>query len=605
MNLRYRNKLFHRRKLDDNPNKPNPMMLNRNCPLRDRTPLTIIALLIAGILFSYGHAPALAAPAALELDAQGWTQIHPRPDSRIIYVSSSTGHDSNQGLSLRAPLRSIKQGISLLRDGKPDWLLLKRGDIWTHQSFGIWKKSGRSPTEPMLISSYGRSGGRPLIQTGTEHGFRTEKKPVSYLAIVGIHLNAHTYTDQRKPTGIRWVSGGHNILIEDVMIQGYKTNITMQALAGPIRDVTIRRSVIVDAFASNAHSQGMYAKGINSLTVQGNVFDHNGWNPQVKGASKTVFNHNLYIQTTNTDVVVRGNIFSRASSHGVQLRPGGILQDNLFIRNPIALSFGYVLGSSAPVHGGVTGQVRGNVILQGTDIGGKPRGYGMQIGNTSPHAQTTISHNILAQNISTATHGRGIALFGNNGGGIHNLMVTDNLIYNWPGSLDISGSAGKKLTNITISNNLLYDDTSTRSLVTYRQTKIPDGFTYQNNMYYAALPPTDWFRIIGSNLSFEQWVRWSGETNAQTKPADHINPTRSIATYNASLGGQPTFDAFITQARSRSKHHDLPKYTATAVNQYLRDGFGVPNPFLSSITLTNDPAASLKPVSTAPDPLNP
>lgn len=60
--------------------------------------------------------------------SSGWTVFVPSSDTRTIYVSSSTGNDSNNGLSESTPKRTIAAGKSLLRNGYPDWLLLKCGD---------------------------------------------------------------------------------------------------------------------------------------------------------------------------------------------------------------------------------------------------------------------------------------------------------------------------------------------------------------------------------------------------------------------------------------------------------------------------------------------
>ncbi len=81
---------------------------------------------------------------AVYQDAAGWTVVDPSADSRIIYVSSSTGNDANDGLSARTAKRSIDAGMALVRDGSPDHLLLKRGDVFTDQSFANWYQSGRS-----------------------------------------------------------------------------------------------------------------------------------------------------------------------------------------------------------------------------------------------------------------------------------------------------------------------------------------------------------------------------------------------------------------------------------------------------------------------------
>ena len=70
------------------------------------------------------------------LDANGWTTFTPSSDTRIIYVSSSTGSDSNNGLSQNAAVATIDKGLSLIRDGSADWLLLKAGDTWVNQEIG-------------------------------------------------------------------------------------------------------------------------------------------------------------------------------------------------------------------------------------------------------------------------------------------------------------------------------------------------------------------------------------------------------------------------------------------------------------------------------------
>src|SRR5690349_10750309 len=44
-------------------------------------------------------------------DANGWTVVTPNPDpniSRVVYVSSSTGSNSNTGLSPSSPLQTIQ-----------------------------------------------------------------------------------------------------------------------------------------------------------------------------------------------------------------------------------------------------------------------------------------------------------------------------------------------------------------------------------------------------------------------------------------------------------------------------------------------------------------
>jgi hypothetical protein len=103
-----------------------------------------------------------------------------------------------------------------------------------------------------------------------------------------------------------------------------------------------------------------------------NVFDHNGWRPSVDGAVPTIFNHNLYIQDNNKDMVVRGNIIARGASHGLQARSGGIVEGNLFMDNSMAFFI-----ANSP------GKALDNVVVHGSmrplHPDGWPRGYGIDM----------------------------------------------------------------------------------------------------------------------------------------------------------------------------------------------------------------------------------
>src|SRR6478735_7701128 len=70
-------------------------------------------------------------------DGAGWTVFAPSADTRIVYVSSSTGDDRTGVIgNLDHPYKTLAAGRSRLRNGKPDWLLLKKGDTWTNEAFG-------------------------------------------------------------------------------------------------------------------------------------------------------------------------------------------------------------------------------------------------------------------------------------------------------------------------------------------------------------------------------------------------------------------------------------------------------------------------------------
>src|SRR5262249_43838781 len=129
-------------------------------------------------------------------------------DTRILYVSSSTGNDFNNGLSPSTPVKTIAKGLALLRNGYPDWLLLKKGDSWTEGNQLPNGASGRSAAEPTVIGSYdpaspgvvnpSTGGPRPLIKTNAALGsaFFAMGNGFGYLAgnnlaFVGLELYAY------------------------------------------------------------------------------------------------------------------------------------------------------------------------------------------------------------------------------------------------------------------------------------------------------------------------------------------------------------------------------------------------------------------------------
>ena len=110
--------------------------------------------------------------------------------------------------------------------------------------------------------------------------------------------------------------------------------------------------------------QGMYISGVDGILIEENLFDHNGWDEQIEGAGATMFNHNIYMSTSNPNwdkIAVRGNILARASAHGLQLRSGGLVEDNLFVQNAINLNVGYHKGASLS---GACGIVKNNVFQE-------------------------------------------------------------------------------------------------------------------------------------------------------------------------------------------------------------------------------------------------
>jgi hypothetical protein len=521
----------------------------------------------------------------------GWTDFVASADTQKIYVSSSTGDDAKDGLTPDTAVKTIAVGVKLLRDGFPDWLLLRRGDTWKDQWLDRWKKSGKSPTEPMVVSYFGdMAAPRPRLNTGvkgalTAYDSPNTTVPVNYLAISGIHF----YADKRDPAsptydaaatgneGVRWLTKTDGFLIEDVVLEFYTGNITVQGSANkPQTNVTIRRSIITDAYNIDPlHSEGIYAELVDGLLIEQNVFDHNGWNADVPKGLKTTFNHNMYIQADCKNVVVQDNISARASSHGAQVRPGGKANDNLFVQNPLAMSFGLVFGAHASTPGGVTGEIAGNVILEGNDIGDSPllRGFGIQLGNI---VTAEVHDNVFAHNKSSSS-GSGSAIDfsdGNFGVGLDGLTVENNVIYDWHGGFQFDTSNKNGIDMMTYKNNAVQLP-GTGYLAQYYAGSVSSGIHFSTNTYSSGSDPAKWFFVKPNAVSFDKWEMASGESGGEAAVVKYEAPELTLGDYNASLGKTGTVDAYLAEARKQARGHYLEEYTAKAAMDFIRKGFTV------------------------------
>ena len=500
----------------------------------------------------------------------GWTPLVPSADTRIVYVSSSTGNDSNSGLSEGAPVRTILRGYSLLRHKSADWLLLKAGDTWK-EGFPYWQLCGRSATEPMVISSYG-VGERPRIDNAPDtaafprSGGGGSPPSIDHIWLVGIAFSCSAYKGDTQTLGFAWNGAGSNILIEDCLFQGYLNNISIQgSAADPVKNVTIRRSVIIDAYSkeSNGHAQGIITGFVDGLNIIENVIDHNGWKEGVGNA--TIFNHNMYITSDNSNAVVRGNIITRASSHGLALGCGGVVEENLFVRDALA---GFV--------GKVASTVRNNVVLEGTDIAADiPRGFGFEIQQVPMSPPTIVENNIIANKLSPNTYASALNVgFSTNPaypppGAI---IFRNNIVYNWKAVGFNDPVEPDRYGSVTVSNNVFSEPSLPSRMVYHSPTSVDTArITFTGNTYnYVGNSP---FAVGGYDVSLAQWKTMTKETNLSTAPRIFAGASNTTASYNASLGGQATFEAYINECRKQSRLNWRDAYTAAAFNAYMRDGF--------------------------------
>jgi hypothetical protein len=517
-------------------------------------------------------------------NASGWTVITPPgnpANGRKIYVSKSTpgASDSNTGLSPDQAVRSLSKAKSLMRDGKADWLLLHRGDTWT-EGFGTWNLSGIDKQNPMVISYWDtyedpfegtvvydpsnfpddptglNLAARPLIQSGISDGITFSGTP-SHIAVIGLSFNANTYngSNSNGATGLRAQVTGTDFLVEDCKFDGYKDNVVVGNPDTPVTDFTIRRSTIINAYHdTSAHAQGMYVSGsCSNITIEENTFDHNGWKENVSGMSKTVFNHNMYINTGASNITVHANVITRGSLRGTLLRSGGVVTDNFYAQNAVAIQ----VGNTDSI-------VTGNVILQGVDLPSLASGVGIDVAFSIPSVD--VENNIVAHDQSAYVYNlSGINL----NTGTKNATVKNNIVYDWRRTF-INGITGG--TN-TITNNQFTDFDTYHPVMKYTGTA---PATYGNNKYFSGDPS----RAFQEGNTRENFATWNSHKNDSgsailSTPPTYLDPNRDMATYNSSLGFANSFAAWVQSQTSQSRERWDTRYTAAAENNYIKTGFGV------------------------------
>jgi len=519
----------------------------------------------------------------------GWTVFEASPDTRIIYVSSSDGDDTFDGLSPSTPKKTIAAGNALLRDTYPDWMLLKRGDVWIEERLED-EKSGRSETEMMLIASYGDSTVRPMIKKGDDYAWEngygwqqsnpdSDNHHLDHFGIIGLHIyaykrdpNSPDYAGRAGGQAIRRLIPGENFHIEYSRFEYCAVVLDIGGYTTDLQGYTFRRNVIDHTYTSGGHSQGTFISNAHKVLLEENVFDHNGWNTPEQ---RTQYNHNIYYQKdSGGDLVARGNIIARGSASGLQARSGGDVEDNFFVNN--SLNWGWLGGNVAGWPGGVVGRVGDNVFLNDGAVHLPPRKVGegaiwaVTVGNVK---SGLIENNIIArQQLGPGASSRA---FGFSGKvvtgiiGINDLTLKDNIVYEHKVPMTFTFQNFK---NMRIENNVFHGLPGDY-LVTDRDIAPVSEITFLNNHYYNSDPMSTWYKINDVDYDYSYWTNYWGETGATNHHVTFVDPTRTTGSYHATLGKAPTMEAFLDEAVLQSKYNWRQEYTAYAINDYIREGF--------------------------------
>jgi hypothetical protein len=504
------------------------------------------------------------------------------------YTIAQVGDPMHPSISV-APCRSISTARNFVRDEKPDWMLFNRGDTF-EDSFSDdgnhkWITSGRSYSEPQVITAYGK-GARPILNTGVKNGFTRSGgngSPPSLDNIVIMSLDFVSGNVGNGGDGIYSLGPVKNFLIEDTRFLGFSGGLIVQSSGVDVYNVTLRRSVIADSWMSGSqHAQGIFADGVQGLLVQENVLDHNGWLDSL--GNDNAQNHNMYLSDNFLNhviagrIVVTGNIIARASSFGTQARPGGRIESNLFLENPLA---GYTagIGPNSIINNVVLGS---RVTSHSSD---EPASGGVGLSTDRGTVASLVEGNIIAHYSNSE-----VAIdqaYGLDTGGpikdgpvfpdrIDNIAFKNNIAYDWQGSSLLFDRDGSRYYNVTIEDNIFQGANKNNIMVTHVAVPELDSLlTYRNNIYYSPRSISQWFSVAGSSLSFDSWQS-EYEPTAINKQITFVDPDRDMSTYMASLGygsDKQNLNSFLSEAREQSKDNWRPQLTTEVAAQYIRDGF--------------------------------
>jgi hypothetical protein len=546
-------------------------------------------------------------------DESGWSIITPSEDSRLIYVSSSLGDDETaefyaprdiddvEDPGLIKPFKTIEAAHANTREGYPDWILLRRGDVWEiHDKVQL--NTGRSATERSVITSYGSGEQRPMIKSDANETFRIWSYR-RYIAITGLEFYAYKRDPESaefsgwgmvgESTAIRIYSPKESVmgtlLLEDNDFNFFSKGISING-GGDVLDVVVRRNTIRNSYSERDHSQGIYAI-YASVLLEENIFDHNGWykqqvdsgNEKAEGQG-TMFNHNTYFAKSFNTKFIR-NIFLRSSSiHNKWTASSDsdsdidsikshdlLMEDNVYVGGEIGISAGGNTDyDTGPRWKNIN--IINNVMLAIGRDQPTNRTLGWNIDATDWDGGLICGNYILHTDNLQVKNLVGIRLNGHS----NDVIIAENTIHGLitpnpsskTGAISVNSDPKK---NIRISgNNIQLVDSNMRVLIADQI----DSVVFEENKYFSDLDSDEWFRSQDVSFDIDAWRSVSSDTNSTVEEDSFLEPKRTFETYLSSIGLSQSIDEFSQQAANQTKSNWNRDFTAQAVLDYIRQAYG-------------------------------
>lgn len=535
----------------------------------------------------------------------GFTTFVPDSTSTVVYVSSSTGDDNNDGLSESKPVKTIAKGFGKIRPGQYDFLLFKRGDVWKDQAMPI-PYSGKDATHPFVISYYGLdAAARPRMEVAGSF-IDINGHTLNNFALIGLDIFNYAKDPARSgfsitpgtgfAAALRFVGNGDSILLEDNRVTYSEMDVESytESTAGPQQwtNVAIRFNTVTYAYqvpldcaghVADFRPSGLYASEVNGFLIEGNIFDHNGFNEAVPGACATIYNHNFYLHS-NYNLVMKGNLITRASSIGIKV-------------------------SSSPKGTGTLPLDTYNNTFDNNFLYDNEIGMSMEGNDYGPNRfiKMTISNNVISETGLSAHTGRGVAwgfeLLDFKDASISNNYFLHQAGSNQTNSLGLSVHLSPSFQNVTIDSNIFYAlkgfALNLRQPYTSGQPDPWLGNISKNNLLLASPGTADCLLDYSVNAqgsmtgityanTYSDFDHFCEQTvhrdaavglNATKESASKFTgtlkePSRTLETYAQTLGYSDVA-TFLKASQEMDRYHWKPELTATAINAYIKEGFTV------------------------------
>jgi hypothetical protein len=389
------------------------------------------------------------------VDTDGFAQLPLRSGGHRYFVSSSSGSDSNScsaAQSPSTPLATVSAGMACITGGNGDQVLLAEGssfsDVLGAGNGPTWLafKGGYSPQYPTVIESYNPAD--PLNESEYGRGDQRNARPVltgahnqltngttSYIVFKGLDFNPGNTPDH----GFAFVGDVRYILLENNIFR--YTGVSVDTTNYPSISATsthfiVRNNSLYGMWSTGGRSGGFYIAGVSGITVEDNVFYHDGWKI---GASRdddfsvggaTVFSHSYYLQTNTTGAIVRRNLSADGAGDGGIARGDSVFTENLFIDNPAAIGVGGGPQYNIDRPTGVTFDVSYNAIIGDADVN-STHPLGWAINTTNGQSGSRVHNNLIIR--SRNPSGPAMSGFSNNAAFNQPsyAQYDHNLMYQW------------------------------------------------------------------------------------------------------------------------------------------------------------------------------